>query len=217
MERLSDGLAREVRYNWAPGGIIMVLDRAVLVLSKSLIPVHLTTVRRAFCLLAKGHVRVVGPDYRFFTMEEWIAEEPAVEDEAVDTPRRRVLVPRVIVLTEFDRLPRREVKFSRRNVYLRDQGLCGYCGRHGRPEDMTLDHVQPVSRGGKSTWDNILLACRECNARKDNRTPEEAGMKMLRKPSRPTWMSFMILSARVVAHESWRPFAPHLFAQRAVA
>ena len=192
-----------------------MINGSVLVLSRAFEPIHITTARRALILLSKDAVRAVGTDFRLYDLDAWLALEPR-DEEYVCTPSRRVSLPRVVVVHGLNRVSRREVKFSRRNVYLRDGGECCYCGRHGRQEDMTLDHVMPVSRGGRSTWSNVALACRACNALKDNRTPEEAGMKMLRRPTRPTWLTFMTLSGRAVAHPSWRPFAPHLFGEKVV-
>lgn len=190
-----------------------MLDAPCLVLNRSYIPVSITTVRRAFCLLSKGHVKAVGPDFRPYTMAEWLEVEPD-PTAFVSTPRRTIASPRVVVLVTFDRLPRREVKFSRRNVALRDNHTCAYCGARGRADEMNLDHVVPVSRGGRSSWDNVVLSCYGCNSRKDNRTPDEAGMRLLRRPERPSWLTFMNRSILATAHESWKVFAPQLFEKR---
>ena len=82
--------------------------------------------------------------------------------------------------------PRRGIKFSRLNVWLRDKGRCGYCGTKVTLDSYTYDHVIPSSRGGRREWTNIICACVECNARKGGRTPFEAGMKLIAKPVRPT-------------------------------
>lgn len=192
-----------------------MLDAAVLVLNRSYIPVAITTVRRAFCLLSKGHVRAMGPDFRPYTMEEWIDVEP--DEQHIATPRRSLAIPRVVVLVTFDRLPQREVKFSRRNISLRDNQTCAYCGVRSRGDNMNLDHVIPVSRGGKSSWLNVVLSCYSCNSKKGDRTPEEAGMTLRRRPERPSWLSFMNRSILATAHESWRAYAPQLFGEPAAS
>jgi 5-methylcytosine-specific restriction endonuclease McrA len=98
-------------------------------------------------------------------------------------------VPAVVRLRKMDRMYRDGVKFSRSNVYSRDRCRCCYCGRTFRPEYLNYDHVLPRSRGGKTDFRNIVTTCFPCNTRKDNRTPEEAGMKMLYQPHQPTSLS----------------------------
>ena len=88
-------------------------------------------------------------------------------------------------LIRYDKLPSREVRFTRRNIFHRDKNRCQYCGGIFRQRDLNLDHVVPLSRGGKSTWDNVVCACVPCNTRKGDRTPDEAGMRMVRRPRKP--------------------------------
>lgn len=185
-----------------------LLDAPVLILNRNYQAVHLTHVRRALCLLAKGHVKVLGEDFQTYDWEEWLAVEPS-EEEFVTTAKRRVAVPHVIMTMLYDRLPRRSVKFSRRNVYLRDGLQCQFCGRRLPLEKLNLDHVIPQAQGGKSTWDNTVTSCIECNTRKRDRTPEQAGMRLLRKPDQPRWQSFLSVTARklkVPVRESWKTF-----------
>lgn len=189
------------------------LDSAVLVLNSHFLAISLTSVRRAFCLMSKGHARAVGSDYRPYTMAEWLELEPDVEG-VVTTSKQQLAVPRVIVV-DFDRLPRREVKFSRRNVYLRDGFSCGFCGRAGRHDELNLDHVLPVSRGGKSCWENVVTSCIKCNTKKGDRTPAEAGMELLRLPTRPRWQVFLGVVARGTFHDSWKAFLPASVVARA--
>lgn len=80
-------------------------------------------------------------------------------------------------------VPYKELPFNRKNIFHRDNYTCQYCGKKGLP--LTLDHILPKSRGGKNTWENIVTACPKCNTLKANRTPLEAGMKMLKQPKRP--------------------------------
>ena len=98
------------------------------------------------------------------------------------------------------------IKLSRENVYLRDGHICQYCQKRFGNRELTFDHVVPVSRGGRKTWDNIVTACRPCNHRKGNRTPEAVGMKLIRKPKRPKWRAFVHFSFTTGAHESWKHF-----------
>ena len=100
---------------------------------------------------------------------------------------RRIRVPRVIVLLAYDHLPKARVRFSRFNIYARDDNTCQYCGRRFRRAELNLDHVVPRSRGGSTTWENVVCSCIPCNLRKGGRTPEEARMRLLRAPTRPRW------------------------------
>ena len=88
-----------------------------------------------------------------------------------------------------------DVKMSRENIYARDQYICQYCGGKFLAKDLTLDHVLPDSRGGPFSWTNIVACCGLCNNKKDNRTPEEANMPLLRKPFKPTWMPNVLIKS----------------------
>ncbi len=101
--------------------------------------------------------------------------------------RFKLRVPEVIALTDYDRLPMAAVTFSRRNIFKRDHYTCQYCGAQPGSEELTIDHVVPRSQGGVSTWENCVLACMACNKRKADRTPEQARMRLRKKPVRPAW------------------------------
>ena len=81
---------------------------------------------------------------------------------------------------------RRRVKYSRDGIYARDRGVCQYCGKRTQKSSFELEHVIPKSQGGRTCWENIVVSCPSCNRKKDNRTPEQAGMRLLRKPIAPT-------------------------------
>jgi 5-methylcytosine-specific restriction endonuclease McrA len=93
-----------------------------------------------------------------------------------------IYLPNVIRLRTYRHIPVRLQVVTRKNIYLRDANTCQYCGSKLKSDDLTLDHIIPKSRGGKSSWDNMVACCRVCNSRKDNRTPEEAGMPLLHRP-----------------------------------
>ena len=153
-----------------------MLDGHVLVLNRVFQAVQITSVRRALTLLYKGQVRAVDSEYRTYDFENW-ADIPvqADDDHYVRTPSRNILIPHVVQLLVFDRLPRQEVKFSRGNIYLRDGNRCQYCGKKFSSSELSLDHVVPISRGGKSTWENVVCACLPCNVRKGNKLLSESG------------------------------------------
>jgi 5-methylcytosine-specific restriction endonuclease McrA len=117
-------------------------------------------------------------------------------------------VPLVIRLVYFVRIPRRmNIPCTRRTVLLRDNYTCQYCGDHPSRAQLTLDHVVPRVQGGETTWDNVVCACKRCNLRKGGRTPEEAHMRLRKKPSRPRYMGMVVLS-QAASHEAWRKYVP---------
>jgi 5-methylcytosine-specific restriction endonuclease McrA len=183
-----------------------MLNSSVLVLNRSYLPVHVTSVRRAFALLYQGIARAIDEQYQTFDFEEWRQLAVAREAEAIGTPRGAIRVPRVIVLVAFDRLPRRHVRFSRINLMARDGFQCQYCGTRPTRSELNLDHVVPRSLGGRSTWENVVTSCVDCNRRKGGRTPRQAGMRLLTRPTRPRWTPLMNLMLSSVRYKEWRPF-----------
>jgi 5-methylcytosine-specific restriction endonuclease McrA len=183
-----------------------MLNSSVLVLNRSYLPIHVTSVRRAFALLYQGIARAIDEQYQTFDFDEWRSLAVAREAEAIGTPRGAIRVPRVIVLVAFDRLPRRHVRFSRINLMARDGFQCQYCGTRPTRSELNLDHVVPRSLGGRSTWENVVTSCVDCNRRKGGRTPRQAGMRLLTRPTRPRWTPLMNLMLSSVRYKEWRPF-----------
>ncbi len=183
-----------------------VIHTKVLVLNRNFLPVHVTSVRRAFSLLYQGIAQAVDEQYRTFDFQSWSELSVAVRNESVGLVNGAIRVPRVILLLTYDRVPRRQIRFNRFNVYSRDRNTCQYCGRRlGRPE-LTLDHVIPRSQGGRSSWENIVCSCQDCNRRKGGRTPKQAEMALLREPRRPDWTPFVLQSFSSLSHREWLPF-----------
>jgi 5-methylcytosine-specific restriction endonuclease McrA len=187
------------------------LNNQVLVLNRLWQAVNICSARRAVTLLFQGHAQVVVGDddgeFRTFDFREWrdfSVREP--HPESIATISFRIRVPRVIMLAVFDRLPRKEVKFTRHNIFERDRNTCQFCGDVFDRKDLNLDHVIPRDRGGPTTWENIVCSCIPCNTQKGNRTPAEAGMRLIRKPKRPKWRPFVQLNVQLDCHESWKHF-----------
>ena len=107
------------------------------------------------------------------------------EDMFVNTVRGRVKIPKVIVLCKFDKVPKKRPRFSSKGLWFREKGICAYTGKKLTPNEGNIDHIVPKSRGGKTSWLNCVLAHKEVNSRKGDRTPEEAGLKLLIKPTAP--------------------------------
>ena len=159
----------------------------VLVLNASYEPLNVCTVRRAHVLVYKGKAEVI---------------------ERLDKPLRSATSsftwPHVIRLVHYVRVPRAvQRKISRRALFARDGWRCVYCGSAGGR--LTLDHVVPRSRGGESTWENVVTSCAPCNLRKGNRTLEESGLQLHTKPRQPAPVLFIRLAAPKIPH-GWKPY-----------
>jgi 5-methylcytosine-specific restriction endonuclease McrA len=186
-----------------------ILARPTLVLNRSWQPIHVTTVVRSLVMLWNESAKVVDPEeYRLYSWADWVAL-PAVEDRpCIRTARTRIRAPEVVALQHFDRLPTAAVAFSRRNVAKRDHFTCQYCGSQPGVTELTIDHVLPRAQGGQSSWTNCVAACADCNARKADRTPEQAGMRLKRAPARPDWKPLYALHTLANAHhfDAWDAF-----------
>jgi len=186
-----------------------VLERPALVLNRAWVPIQVTTVREAIGLVAKGSALVVEPEtFRSHDLRSWddaSRARKALDGAVVRSARLALLPPEVIVLTAYSGRGERSVIFSRKNLYKRDRYACQYCGVQPGPEELTIDHVKPRSKGGASSWENCVLACVPCNRRKADRTPEAAGLRLRKAPRKPSWKSLTHVPARE-RRESWSAF-----------
>lgn len=162
----------------------------VLILNASYEPLHVCSVKRAVGLL----------------MHE-VAERVEDTDRVLRSPRSVFPVPSVIRLKRFVRGPiRQRVAFNRKNVFRRDDHHCQYCGRHF--SDLTLDHVMPRSRGGPTSWENVVACCKSCNAKKRDRTPDEARMHLLRQPYAPRFIFSSAYGVMPDIDPIWEKYLP---------
>jgi 5-methylcytosine-specific restriction endonuclease McrA len=182
-----------------------MLNQGVLVLNRSWLAIHVCDVRRAVTLLTLGLARVVTEQFETHDFHSWREISQCAKENFLNTPRFKLMIPEIIVLTGYNAVPPRRVKFSRRNIFERDRFMCQYCQRAPARSELSVDHVVPRSRGGLTTWHNVVLACTECNARKRDRTPDEAGMNLRRRPKEPPWRpgAGFRITAR---HRSWQRF-----------
>ena len=158
----------------------------VLVLNASYEPMHIVSIKRAITLI----------------MHE-VAEVLEDSQDFIHSPSTIMPVPSVIRLRKFIRRPRVQVvPFSRRNVLRRDFFTCQYCGS---TLELTIDHVMPRSRGGRHAWDNVVTACRECNQKKGNKTPQEAGMPLQHQPKAPKF-NVLTMGQDHRAQEAWNKY-----------
>ena len=168
-----------------------MLNQQVLVLNRYWMAVHVCSVRRALTLLFQEMARVVTEDLQTHDFESWreISQLADGMHPLIHTPTFQMLLPKVIVLSRYQKTPPRHVKFNRRNIFVRDQYTCQYCGAKPPGVELTIDHIIPRSRGGRTVWENVVLACTNCNTRKGSRLPAECGMPPLRTPKRPSWIA----------------------------
>ncbi|MGF1483755.1 MAG: HNH endonuclease [Opitutales bacterium] len=190
------------------------LSQRVLVLNRLWQAVNIVGVRRAFSLLMQDHAQVIDPsggNFQILSAEDWIemsVENPPDEERCVHTVNMRLRIPSVLLLRYFDRVPTKEVKFNRYNVFERDGYRCQYCSKVFHPRDLNLDHVIPRVHGGRTSWENVVTSCIRCNTRKANRLPHQAGMHLLRKPARPKWRPFInsVLDEEIQIEREWEHF-----------
>lgn len=167
-----------------------MLDSSVLVLNASYEAINICNLKRAIVLIFKGVA---------------CAEEET--EHEIQSSSMIIRAPAVIRLLKYVRIPYRVVRFSRRNVLLRDRYTCQYCGKEFAPTFLTLDHVIPISRGGKTQWDNIVTACKACNTKKGGKRPREAGMALLSKPKAPPVVYYLHLVRNMHGHHhTWQKY-----------
>src|SRR5215831_19328553 len=174
----------------ATNDIMNILTKAtVLVLNRNWQAINVRTPQEAFCMMATNvatALEIEGDDHiRPVTWEEWITLPVREQDEAVQTGRGRIRVPTVIVAVNYARVPKKRPKLCARAIRERDGNRCQYTGRTLRPEEGSLDHVVPRSRGGKDAWENLVWSAKEVNQRKADRLPHEAGLTLLKAPRAP--------------------------------
>ena len=191
------------------------LDTSVLVLNRLFMAVRVVRARHAFVLLWKQVAEVVSVEdesFNCYDFSSWteISQlrhqfEPAAH-EWVRTVRFEIAVPRVIRLLSYDRLPKTRVRLNRRNLFARDANRCQYCGKKHRTTELSIDHIVPRSRGGRTTWTNVVCACMKCNVRKGGRTPVEAGLTLVREPVQPRFSPVITFHAGSEKYRSWKQF-----------
>lgn len=188
---------------------------SVLVLNRFYLAVHVINVRRAFALVYRDLAEVLDIEdgqYANYDFATWLelSELRAVtkqpEDDWVRSVSFEIQVPRVIRLLRYDRVPKHTLRFNRRNLFARDGHQCQYCGDSFPNHQLSMDHVLPRSRGGETSWENVVCCCVRCNTRKGGRTPQEARMKLLKKPKRPSQSPLLVHKLQNPKYHTWRAF-----------
>ena len=181
----------------------------VLILNKHWIPINTTTARHSFALMYSENAKgIMIEEDKVVPLEwnEWVSLNLKENDRTVKTVKGFIKIPTVIVLTNYDKIPRQTIKFTQKNLWERDNFTCQYTGKKVTRTNGNIDHIIPRSQGGKTSWENCVIAHKEINAIKADRTPEQAGLKLLKKPSAPKFMpvSFYIKNKDKI--EDWNLF-----------
>lgn len=187
-----------------------VLARPTLVLNKAWQPIQVCTTQEAIGLVAKGSALIIEPEtferHDLLSWNDVSKMQEKLEGAVIRSCHLALVPPEVILLTTYDGIGEKSVVFSRRNLFKRDRYTCLYCGKqptdHG---ELTIDHIVPKSKGGKSTWENCALACVDCNKRKADLSLEKSGLKLRKVPKKPSWKSLAHLPPKQ-RRASWSHF-----------
>ena len=192
----------------------------VLVLNKHYLPIRIVNVKRAFSLLFRELAEVIHVENGHslaYDFDSWVEiSELSKEFEPYDhdwirTVRFDIAIPRIVRLLLYDRLPKQQVKFNRRNIFARDNNRCQYCGKKFSTAELSLDHIVPRSRNGANSWENIVCSCMKCNVRKGGKTPTEAGMRLIAKPIKPRVSPVINIKLSDNRYRSWKQFLDHAY------
>lgn len=171
----------------------MIFNQSVLVLNNAYMPLYVTNVSKAINLLFREKAEVVEVEntgWNSHNLNSW--EEVSYFKSELEENFKYLRgsddyilgVPKVIRLLRFTKY-NRKINLTRRNIFLRDENTCQYCGYHGPSDKLNIDHVIPKAQGGRNTWTNLVCSCVKCNSHKRDRTPKEAGMELIRVPKKP--------------------------------
>jgi 5-methylcytosine-specific restriction endonuclease McrA len=174
-------------------------QRKVLVLNRGWNPIAVVNLEKAMCLVSSTYkndepkARIMDPvtDFKLWTWADWAELIPAKDEAVIRSAKASFRIPEIILLSRYNKLPQQRVHFSRRTIYRRDGNQCQYCGSKPGTAELSIDHIIPRSKGGKTEWTNCVLACTNCNRKKADRmlswrnTAEEVSMKLLKQPKKP--------------------------------
>lgn len=184
------------------------LNRPVLVLNKMWIPIRVASVKRCLKLIFSDKASLVDPsDYSVYSWEEWMLLDTASDEYVIPTTRDSIKIPEVIVLLKYDKVYTKDLRLTKRNIYIRDKYRCQYTGKQLNFDEANIDHIIPRSRGGKNTWDNLVVCTKEINSIKGDRTPEEAGLKLIKQPVKSVAAGpHKLMDPKFKMPESWSKF-----------
>lgn len=180
-----------------------VINRPVLVINKRYTAVGISPVYDVISKVFSGSMLFIDENFDRHDWETW-SILPVDGQDFLQTTRGSVKIPEVAIAINYMGVPMTEIQFSRRNIYLRDR-VCQYTGDNIHPKDGSVDHVIPRSRGGANNWENVVWTSKKLNRIKGSKTPEEMGLKLIRKPFKPNWSPLLTRKLRHVP-DFWRNF-----------
>lgn len=189
---------------------VAVLNSPVLILNQAWQAVNVKPLKRVINQVWSGNARIIDPnDFAQYTWADWASMRPEDENERIiRCVGFSIKIPEVITLTGYSKVPHRSVPFSRRNLFIRDEYSCQYCGKHLSSEDVTVDHVTPRAKGGISSWTNCVVACTPCNKRKADKLPKDVKMFLRHEPKEPQWRPDFHCRVRI---PSWEKFVSEMY------
>lgn len=198
--------------------MIKMLNKPTLVLDKAFQAYTAFPVHKALTKVIADRAEFIDENYTRYTLDEWVELPVSDGDKYIQAGRqRKILLPEVIRFPHLKRKLRRNVPWCRKNLWKRDGYRCQYCGKKPRPDEITVDHVVPRKQGGISCFENCVLACLQCNLKKGNKTPEQAGMTLIKtlpngkiipydRPIKPPWSPLFSMPKIDVFPKSWKNF-----------
>lgn len=179
------------------------LKKHTLVLNKSWMAIHTTTVKNALLLLIGNAAVALNPtSYETFTFDQWVTQPG---ENHIRTYKLTIPIPEIIVLTKYNKIPLLSLPFSRPNLYNRDDYQCQYCCKKPGSKDLSIDHIIPRSKGGATSWENCVLACTDCNRLKGDKFLRQTGMKLIKTPMAPKWTPIAHVKKKDL-NVNWLPF-----------
>lgn len=192
----------------------------VLVLNKNWQPIKILNAFDAISDLFIGKAECIDCNYNCHDFDSWVNNWEDLYDissldktKIIVTSQFKFMIPEIIKYKTISRAYDFKVKFSRKNVFKRDGNVCQYCHKEFPLSRLNIDHILPRCRGGKTTWENVVVSCIKCNSKKDDKTPEEANMKLLKQPMRPLYIDHDNKKYSSVPKfpTSWNDFVGHMY------
>ncbi len=170
-----------------------MVNRKILVLNQSWIPICLASLKSAIRLLfpIKEHepkAKIADANFQTYTWNEWIQIKTSEDDEVIKTPHSKIKLPKIIILTQYNKIHQIKIPFNRKNLLKRDT-FCQYCGKI--PLVVTVDHIIPKCLNGETSWTNCVIACATCNSKKGHKLLKESGLILLKTPEEPSLNNFL--------------------------
>ncbi len=182
------------------------LNKQILVLNKMWMPIRIIPAYRALTLIFAGKASAIDINYYAYNWKDW--SERKISDNpygTILTSSDVVEIPEIIVLSRYDKVFRKDTRLTKRNIYIRDGYKCQYTGMRIKESEADIDHVIPRSKGGKNTWENMVVCMKDINRMKADRTPEQAGLMLIKKPSKPN-ADRLLIDPKIRVPDSWSKF-----------